>query len=358
MPAARNPTAPVRIVHGARELTAVFVETYNDELRDADGFVGDRASRRAFQAIVEDWRERLSQAGEDPLGEAPTDEIGERSLERVLTEGDVEAAGLVQSAIEEFAQELATVIRRFMRLSAWRGTERIVLGGGLSAGRIGELAIGRAAVLLRAEHGQDVELRPIRHHPDKAGLIGAAHLVPLSMLAGFDCVLAVDIGGTNLRAGLVELSLKKSSDLSSARVLESVLWCHRDDRPTREQAMERLGAMLRGLVNRAETENRELAPFIGIGVPGLISEQGAIKRGGQNLPGNWEADGFNLPDRVRALLPEIDGHETLVVLHNDAVVQGLSEVPIMIDVASWGILTVGTGLGNARFSRRGGEKDR
>jgi hypothetical protein len=39
-----------------------------------------------------------------------------------------------------------------------------------------------------------------------------------------------------------------------------------------------------------------------------------------------------------------------VVVHNDAVMQGLSETPAMQDVERWGVLTIGTGLGNARFT--------
>jgi hypothetical protein len=39
-------------------------------------------------------------------------------------------------------------------------------------------------------------------------------------------------------------------------------------------------------------------------------------------------------------------------MHNDAVVQGLSEAPFMDDVKRWGALTIGTGLGNARFTNR------
>jgi hypothetical protein len=45
-------------------LPAVTVDTYNEELRDDDGFVGDRASRRAFRAILADWRDRLKENGE------------------------------------------------------------------------------------------------------------------------------------------------------------------------------------------------------------------------------------------------------------------------------------------------------
>ena len=44
-------------------------------------------------------------------------------------------------------------------------------------------------------------------------------------------------------------------------------------------------------------------------------------------------------------------------MHNDAVVQGLSEVPFMRDVKRWGALTIGTGLGNARFTNRQNGKE-
>jgi hypothetical protein len=40
----------------------------------------------------------------------------------------------------------------------------------------------------------------------------------------------------------------------------------------------------------------------------------------------------------------------LVLMHNDAVVQGLSELPFMRDVKHWGVLTIGTGLGNVSFT--------
>ncbi len=39
-------------------------------------------------------------------------------------------------------------------------------------------------------------------------------------------------------------------------------------------------------------------------------------------------------------------------------VQGLSEVPFMQDVLHWGVLTIGTGLGNARFTKRRKDKDK
>ena len=58
---------------------------------------------------------------------------------------------MIQSAIEEYAQELALVMRRFLKVKAWAGTERIVMGGGFRESRIGELAIARAGLILKAD---------------------------------------------------------------------------------------------------------------------------------------------------------------------------------------------------------------
>jgi predicted NBD/HSP70 family sugar kinase len=337
--------------HGAAELAAVTVDTYNAELRDPDGFIGDRASKRAFQSILDDWRDKRPSGAGDPLGDQASADISKKKLDRLLTGGDIAAAAVIHSAIEDFAQELARVIRRFLRLKAWRDTQRIVIGGGLRASRVGELAIGRAGVLLHAENSDAPELAPIRHHPDEAGLIGAAHMTPSWIFSGHDSILAADIGGTNMRAGVVELNLRKAPDLSKAHVMDFELWRHRDDQPSRDEATARLGEMLKSLAKRALKQGHKLAPFVGIGCPGIIADDGTIARGGQNLPGDWEGDGFSLPTCVRAMLPEIDGHRTVVLMHNDAVVQGLSEVPFQRDVDRWGVLTMGTGLGNARFTR-------
>src|SRR5262250_3320772 len=147
----KNPEPPSPLLaHGSDQLSRVTVDTYNAELRSAEGFVGDRASKRAFQAILDDLRERVRQVGEDPLGETPSEEISKKQLDKVLTEGDTEAAGMVHGVIEEFAQEFASVVRRFLRLKDWKDTERIVVGGGLRESRIGELAIGRTAVILKS----------------------------------------------------------------------------------------------------------------------------------------------------------------------------------------------------------------
>jgi predicted NBD/HSP70 family sugar kinase len=342
--------APSVLAHGGHVLPAVTVDTYNEELRDEDGFVGDRASGRAFRAILEDWREKLGAHGEDPFGDLPTEEISKSKLDKMLAGADPLAAGLVHTVVEEYALELATVVRRFLRLKDWQDTERVVIGGGFSASHIGELAMGRASVVLAGED-VEIELRTISNHPDKAGLIGAVQLAPSWVLAGHDAILAADIGGTNLRVGVVELNLKKGN-LSKAAVWKHLHWRHRDDKPTREQALDRMAAMFGELIGLAAKEKIKLAPFVGVGCPGLIDEHGVIVTGGQNLPGNWEGEDFNLPAELARRLPRLEGHEPVVIMHNDAVIQGLSEVPNMKDVHQWGVLTIGTGLGNARFTNR------
>src|SRR6478672_178271 len=347
--------------HGAPRLPSVEVDSFNVELKDDEGFLGDRASKGAFREILDGLRKPLKKNGDDPLGKKATDEIPKSDLDAVLVGDDVAAAALVHGAIEEFARELAYVTGRFLKTKAWADTECIVVGGGFRKSRVGEIAIARADLMLKSE-GHKIHLIPIRFDPDEAGLIGCLHLAPSWIFEAFDSILAVDIGGTNIRCGVVETRWKKAPDLSRATVWKSELWRHADDEPTREGAVKRLVKMLKDLITASEAEVHKLAPFIGIACPGVINEDGTIEKGAQNLPGNWESSKFNLPNSLAEAIPVIGDHDTAVLMHNDGVVQGLSEVPFMQDVERWGVLTIGTGLGNARFTNRrkdnGNGKDR
>jgi predicted NBD/HSP70 family sugar kinase len=343
--------------HGATRLPSVDVDSFNIELKDDDGFLGDRASKGAFRKILDTLRKPLKENGDDPLGDKSAEQIGKSTLDEALVGDDVGAAALVHGAIEEFAQELAYVTSRFLKTKAWADTERIVVGGGFRQSRVGELAIARTDILLKAE-GFRVDLVPIRFHPDEAGLIGCLHLAPSWIFEAHDSILAVDIGGTNIRCGVVETRWKKAPDLSKASVWKSELWRHADDEPTREGAVKRLVKMLKGLIAEADAEGLKLAPFIGIACPGVINEDGSIAKGAQNLPGNWESSKFNLPASLVEAIAVIGDHDAAVLMHNDGVAQGLSEVPFMQDVDHWGVLTIGTGLGNARFTNRKKEKDK
>jgi predicted NBD/HSP70 family sugar kinase len=343
--------------HGASRLSLVEIDSFNLELKDEEGYLGDHASKGAFRETLEKWRKPLRKSGEDPFGEEDSENISKKDLDAILAGDDAEASAVVHSAVEDFAQELAYVTRRFLKTKAWDKTERIVVGGGFRDSRLGELAIARAEIILKAQNFK-VEMLPIHRHPDDAGLIGALHLAPSWIFEAHDSIVAVDIGGTNIRCGVVETRQKKAPDLSKACVWEFELWRHADDEPTRENAVRRLVKMLKGLIAKAEGEGFKLAPFIGIACPGVIESDGSIEKGAQNLPGNWAASKFNLPTRLVEAIPHIGDHDTVIVMHNDGVVQGLSEVPFMQDVKRWGILTIGTGLGNARFTNRNGKGQR
>ena len=343
--------APLLCGHGSLRLPKVDIVSYNIELKDNGGFLGDRASKKALAAILDKARKPLIKEGRDPFGERPSTEIGKKEMDRALEKGDAETAGLIHTVVEEFSQELAFVVRRLLKEKTWQDVERIAVGGGMRGHRIGELAIGRLSALLKADK-IDVEIVPIASDPDDAGLLGAVHLAPEWVFKGHDAIVAVDIGGTNIRTGLVTFDLKKNPGFADAAVMEREIWCHADEDTTRDAAVDSLVEMLGDTVRRAQKAELRLAPFIGIGCPGIVEADGAIDRGTQNLPGNWASARFNLPQRIADALPVIGEYDTQVALHNDAVVQGLSEIVQMQDVRHWGILTLGTGLGNASFANR------
>src|SRR5918993_4351811 len=90
--AERTPSPPP--AHGAGTLPwGVTVDDYSAELRAGDGFLGDQANSRSFKAILDWWRAKLEEADEDPLGDTPTEAISRRQLDKLLVEGDPEAAG-------------------------------------------------------------------------------------------------------------------------------------------------------------------------------------------------------------------------------------------------------------------------
>jgi hypothetical protein len=47
----------------------------------------------------------------------------------------------------------------------------------------------------------------------------------------------------------------------------------------------------------------------------------------ESTRGNWESTHFNLPETLRKQIPCIGDHPTIVIMHYDAVVQLLSEIP-------------------------------
>ena len=344
-----SPASDLRGQHGATQLPGLTIDSYNLAIREADGggFVGDRASQTAFRALLHQARKH-ARTGKDPFGKEATDAVGKKTIDLVMVGGDPDAAHLVHVAVEHYAQRLADVVRCFLAQPEWEDVEGIVLGGGMPESRFGGLAIRRAArVLKEARVGVDLEI--LEHDPDEGGLLGWVHLLPETVSESYDAFLAVDVGGTNLRCGIVEHRLDRDRHGAKARLLEHMQWRHADDAPDRGEAITRLAGMLNGLNAQARTLGIALAPFVGVACPGRIEPDGRIPQGAQNLPGDWESP-FNLPRELRARLDRIDGKQVTAVLHNDAVVQGLSARQRMRKTRRWGVLTIGTGLGNASYT--------
>ena len=335
--------------HGALTLPTARVDSYNLDITYEGQRLAAHTNKRALKAAVERWRRTARLSGDDPFGKRHSMKIAKKELDAALASDDCQARCIVLGAIQEFAASLALLVERFLLVRGWRDTERIVVGGGLRASATGELIIRRAQALLH-DQGMGVELLPISNHPHEAALLGAAHLVPTSTLSGHDAILAADIGGTNLRVGVVQLNLKKARDLSKAKVWKRVVWRHADHRVGRDDVVRTMSRLMKRLIKKADAKGLRVAPYLGIACPGLIGPDGSIGSGSEVLPGNWRSPHFNLPALLSKAIPSIAGQESIVILHNDAVVQGLSEIPHLGSCRRWGIFTVGTGLGNARFT--------
>ena len=74
--------------HGAARLPSVEIDSFNIEIKDEDGFLGDRASKGAFRKILERWRKPLRKSGKDPFGDEDSDTISKKALDAILDDPD------------------------------------------------------------------------------------------------------------------------------------------------------------------------------------------------------------------------------------------------------------------------------
>jgi hypothetical protein len=339
--------------HAASNLPAIHVDSYSLSIPDEEGIQwGQRASRSAFINILASWRSLYSRLlGGDPFDHVPMRKL--RSEVDNLLQGREAQAQTVAAAIEDYAHQLALVVCRLLQEPSWHGVQRIVIGGGFEDSEAGKVAVARADYLL-STWNRNVELRLLHHHPDEGGLIGWVHIIPRAELKHMRAFLAVDIGGTNARCGIVRPNLGEGIDLRNAEVVMRRKWSHAEDGSTvrRADVLEGIVDMLAALAIQAESAGIALAPFVGVACPGTINKDGTIRKGAHNLPGDWTAPTFHLPRELTASARHVFHVKPRVVLHNDAVVQGLSQMPFTADLRKWGVLTIGTGLGNAAFENR------
>jgi hypothetical protein len=336
--------------HGALALRGIRIDSYSLEVEDAEGLIGDRASQSAFRQVLARFQQQIVSAGTSGSG-VDLEELSNCELDAIIHGAHAQARDperkAIALAIAEFSASLAHVIHQFMLHPSWLGVERIAVGGGFKQSAIGRIAIRRTAEQLLRD-GACATLQLLRHESDDAGLAGWAPVLPDHINRTGRPILAVDIGGTNVRCGIVAPTA--TSDPAAKCVVAREKWNHADAESKRDDLVEGILATLRHLIERADVERLQLAPFIGIACPGIIHANGSIERGAQNLPGEWQRSNFHLPRRIWQGIPSIQGAKTLVGMHNDAVIQGLSELPFITGIDRWAVLTIGTGLGNASFT--------
>ena len=80
-------TLPAVAAHGADRLPSVHVDSYNLEIKDNQGFIGDRASKGAFRKVIDDIRKSVRKTSDDPLGDDESDELTKVELDNLLTRG-------------------------------------------------------------------------------------------------------------------------------------------------------------------------------------------------------------------------------------------------------------------------------
>ena len=102
---AAHPTLPT---HGAASLPSVEIDSYNLQVEDDEGFVGDKASKGAFRQLLEDVRNTMRERGMDPLGAKASEEISKKELDALVAKGEAEAGAVVQSAVENSPSNLPT----------------------------------------------------------------------------------------------------------------------------------------------------------------------------------------------------------------------------------------------------------
>jgi hypothetical protein len=72
-----QPTLPV---HGASVLPSVIIDTYNCELEDEEGFVGDKACKSAFHEILDRVREEPPKVRRSGEKSSPRERLRRRRL--------------------------------------------------------------------------------------------------------------------------------------------------------------------------------------------------------------------------------------------------------------------------------------
>ena len=183
MPKGKDREKATLPTHGASVLPSVQVDSYNLEVEDEDGFIGDKASRGAFWDLLEKWRSAVTRPGRRPARRQADRRNQQEEARCAACEG---VSGSGRGGAER---------GRGVRAAAGQGHSPVSQGEGVAGDvvhRGGRRLPGKPS--RGARHGPEresfskpkaspIDIELIRHDPDEAGFIGAAHLLPAWMLA-------------------------------------------------------------------------------------------------------------------------------------------------------------------------------
>src|SRR5262249_9805699 len=155
---------------------AVEVLSYNVELKDENGFVGDRASKAAFRQFVDEWRKPLRRIGQDPFGKEDSAKLAKKSStiysprampvgrdraerDRIFCAGAYRRAAAFPQTERMERRRASRLRRRLFRQSRRRARHRSDL-----------VAVEERE---NQDRGQDRPQRPGRGRPDRCRTFGA-----------------------------------------------------------------------------------------------------------------------------------------------------------------------------------------
>ncbi len=249
----------------------------------------------------------------------------------------------IEKALVKMGQNLGRVLERLTNWSYWKNTEEVFIGGGLSEGVSGDILIREAKSYLSKNKENSIELKKIHYHPSVAGLIGTTYFLPQKVRG--DTILAVDLGGGNLRTGLIT----STPNMKETLVHYTNLLNWRTLDLDKKSLVDLIVQEVLDCLKVGKQLDIKISEYGGIAIPALLDDEGFITGKDRNLPGDWTKTDFHMPSIIENKIKERGFKPMKFIAQNDVVCQGLSELPFMQDVKEWGILTVGTGLGNARF---------
>jgi hypothetical protein len=164
--------------------------------------------------------------------------------------------------------------------------------------------------------------------------------------------LGCEIKELNCRAGIVSVERSADQERGRTSVAERQVWRHADEQPTRDAAVRRLGEMLEGLYRRAPRRAIILLPASVLRARGGLDRTAGLSAARKTYRVIGRRKISILPRILQDILLRHCDWNALLIMHNDAIVQGLSQVPFMKDIKHWGVLTISAGVGNARFTNR------